>query len=123
MKHSYASVGSSQAYVKKSQPRLTVGDYIWVVDGDTASPANFVFADCFEVDAITPPPYPPDYSDFKCHAAGKSLAAKKGIPLTSSMDWFKELHERYVTKQRLFMCIDSEADILDGMSTLAGIKI
>ncbi len=55
MKQSYASLGTPVVYSSKQQPRLCLGNVVWVVEGDDGSPVSYSVADCFIVQSIDEP--------------------------------------------------------------------
>jgi hypothetical protein len=58
------------------------------------------------------------FGDFELKATGVSLI-KGAIPLDASLPWFKELHSRYITKQRFFERV--EGPIVAGFQSLSGV--
>lgn len=123
MGHSYASIGASVVYSTKKQPKLCLGDVVWVVEGDSSTPTEFALVDCFKVHMADTPPFPPGYGKFQLKAMGERSLLSKPFRLGAEMEWFEELHSRYITKQRFFHSLGGEPNILDGLLTASGAAI
>lgn len=75
----YPKLAEPRVYVTKRHASLQPGDWIWVVEGDLRAPTRFSLADCFEVSAIKPDPFPGTASKFKFELQGHSAGtAKRG---------------------------------------------
>ena len=124
MKHPYSDIGRSAFYLsKKTVKNLCIGDLIWVVEGDTTTPANFFLVDCFKYSSSEFPPFKSEYSNFDICIIGTSLLYSSILLNRNSDDWFADLHSRFITKQRFFNSIDDTQDIIDGFLNVSKIKI
>jgi hypothetical protein len=110
----YKALDEAGAYSKKKQSTLLLGDAIWVVEG----PGEFALVDCFLHTSTDYRPLSYPFGDFELKAKGASLI-KGAIPLDASLPWFKELHSRYITKQRFFERV--EGPIVAGFQSLSGV--
>jgi hypothetical protein len=123
MKHPYEDVGRSAFYLsKKAVKNLCIGDIVWVVEGDTKTPANFSLVDCFEYSSSEFPPFKPEYSKFDICITGTSLLSPSISLNRNTEHWFADLHSRFITKQRFFNSIDTQ-EIIDGFLNVSKIKI
>ena len=123
MGYSYNSKAISCVYSKKAQPKLGIGDIIWVIDGDESRKTNFVLADCFKSELPDHPPFAPEYREFKLKIPGISLMTSSPIDLSTSNAWFSELHNNFIIKQRFFEKLDGHNEITDGLLEITGISI
>ena len=71
------------------------------------------------------PPFPAGYEKFQLKAAGANSMLSGQIRLNTESQWFKELHGRYITKQRFFYPLSGERErkILEGLLATSGIVI
>lgn len=123
MEHSYEAVPGSAVYSFKQQPKLCIGDIIWVIEGDNNQPANFSIADCFRHTGTDYPSRFGAYSKFKLKVEGTSLLVNGSIALEKSSPWFRYLHKNYITKQRFFVQIENEKEIVAGLIELSGVAL
>lgn len=123
MKRSYASLGEPVVYSTKAQPKLCGGDVVWVVEGDMSNPVRFELADCFRVSAAECGPFTGDLANFKARAIGAASLLPGTVSLTDIQPWFADLHQRYITKQKLFCALDKEATIVAGLVAASSIKL
>lgn len=123
MGHSYKSLGKSTVYSSKQQPKLCIGDCIWVVEGDDSQPTEFGLVDCFIYKATDYPPFSAGYAKFKLKASGTSILKGKTLPLDKTMNWFDLLHKKYITKQRFFAYLEDDEDIKNGLLKILGVGI
>ncbi|MFC1560720.1 hypothetical protein ACFL3W_02135 [Pseudomonadota bacterium] len=123
MGHSYESMAESAVYSTKQQPKLCIGDIIWVVEGNNNQPTGFSIADCFKHSrADYPSPYGA-YSKYKLKVEGKSLLKNKNIGLEKHVPWFDQLHKGYITKQKFFVQIDNQKEVVKGLIDVSGVAI
>jgi len=123
MRHTYASLGRSLVYSTKRQTKLCLGHYVWVIEGTESNPAAFSLVDCFKVTETDIPPFPPGYDQFQLKAAGDKSLLSGEIPLDAATGWFKDLHGRYITKQKFFHNLREEPAILEGLRATSGVAI
>lgn len=116
MRCSYSSLGETAAYSSRKQPKLLLGDVIWIVEG----PGEFQLVDCFVHSNTDYPPLQHPFAEFALKAKGSSLL-KSEMPLDDSFSWFKELRTRFITKQRFFARI--EAQVVDGLIKVSGVSL
>jgi hypothetical protein len=104
MKQTYSSLGEPAVYSTTRQPKLCKGDVIWVVEGDDSQPMQFRIVDCFTLSHCDDVPrHGPFFSTFKLKCVGAKSLLTRPVELSKeSMPWFRELHERFLTKQRFF---------------------
>lgn len=119
MGHAYSELGTRVVYSSKQQPKLCLGDTVWVVEGDERAPANFALVDAFVVRSTDIPSPVGPYSRFKLAARGCESLLKRSVPLTSDLAWFASLHSRFISKQRFFASLDVEPEIAFGFRQLA----
>jgi len=119
MGHAYSNAEARVVYSSKLQPKLCLGDTVWVVEGDECSPANFALVDTFLVRSTDVPSRVGPYTKFKLQVSGGESLLKCSVPLTSKLSWFESLHSRYITKQRFFMSLTAEPDIESGFRQVA----
>lgn len=123
MKQSYSSLTEATVYSTKQQPKLCNGDIIWVIEGDTNQPKRYALADCFPLLRCDDPPRFGAFAGFKLRCIGAGSLQGGAIPLsTDSMAWFKELHARFLTKQRFFVRLQ-EPEIISGLLKVSGVQI
>lgn len=123
MRHSYKSLGESVVYSTKQQPKLGIGDMIWVIEGDMSKPTEFSLVDCFRYSEADQPSQYGDYSNYKLKIEGQSLLKNRNISLNKSIPWFGNLHNSYITKQKFFVQINSEKEIIKGLFNVSNIAI
>lgn len=119
MGHAYENLPGPVVHSSKLQPKLCLGDTVWVVEGDESTPVNYTLVDKLVVDSTdTPSPVGP-YARFKLKVSGGKSLIAGAIPLTSDMHWFSSLHSRYITKQRFFASLGVEPEIERGLRDVA----
>lgn len=119
MGHPYIGLPGPVVYSSKLQPKLCLGDTVWVIEGDESTPVNYTLVDKFFVSSTdTPSPVGP-YARFKLKVCGAKGLLTAGVPLISDMQWFSSLHGRYITKQRFFASLATEPDIERGLCDIA----
>lgn len=123
MGHSYESLGESAVYSATEQPKLCIGDVVWVVEGGDSDPMTFSLVDCFRYTAAAYPPFSADYMRFKMKVAGSSLLGGRRVLLDNSFDWFRDLHTKYITKQRFFVRLHNDESIQKGLLDVSTVVI
>jgi hypothetical protein len=123
MKHTYASVAASQMYVTRPPAFLTLGDFIWVVEGDLSKPMNFQLADCFKVERTRLPPFSAGYERFALKLEGTRSLLARPLALSKSEPWFARLHANYITKRKFFNPLFSEPAVLRGLLKASGVVV
>ena len=123
MGHSYASLCESAVFVSSEKSKLCLGDLIWVIEGDKDTPCNYQIADCFRYINTDYPPFTGVYSDFRRKLKGGSSLLPEPVPVTSRLLWFKELHGRFITKQRFCASLADEPTVVEGLLKSSGVGI
>ncbi|KAB0317169.1 hypothetical protein F6W79_19350 [Vibrio diabolicus] len=123
VKRTYSSLAESTVFSKSNHRELCIGDLIWVIEGDLDNPVNFTLVDCFRYTSNEYPPFVRGFEDFKYKFSGDSLFTKPAIELEKSMPWFKELHQRYITKQKFFNNISDEEYVVNGLFDVSGLVV
>jgi hypothetical protein len=117
MKCDYASLGESAAYSTSERRKLCLRDVIWVIEG----PGDFALVDCFRYEDADYKPLPAPFQRFKLKAKGNSSYLGDPKPLHTEMDWFHDLHSRYITKQKFFSLI--EPNHIHGLLEESGVSL
>ena len=117
------SYGGPGMYLSKLPSSLSMGDLIWVVEGDTSTPIEFALVDCFQYEVSESPAPDAAVSRFSVRVTGSSLLGSRRILLDKTWPWFIDLHGRYITKQRFFNSLASEAEIVNGLKEVAGLVL
>jgi len=116
MGHPYRSLGESAVFSKNEVPKLLLGDSIWVIEG----PKDFTLVDCFIYTETDDPPFRADYGGFKLKLAGDRSLLASELPLDKGNAWFKDLHSRFITKQRFFDRLTDEH--VEGLQVVSGVS-
>ena len=75
-----------------------------------------MLSDCFAYTESKPPPYKESYRRFNFNVKGLSLLDSK-IPLDKQCEWFKILHEQYITKRKFFAPLTN--NIVQGLKEIS----
>lgn len=123
MGHSYASLGEPAVFLTSEKSKLCLRDLIWVIEGDRDTPCNYHIADCFRYEDTDYPPFAGAYSDFKRKVKGGDSFLSAAVPIHLELPWFKELHGRFITKQRFCASLADEPTIVEGLMNDSGVGI
>jgi hypothetical protein len=123
MGHAYSELGGPMVFSTKNQPKLCHGDAIWVVECDQSNPTYYSVVDCFLVKGTDIPPFPGKYSEFKVKAFGDRSLLSGPVSLSPSAQWFADLRDRFITKQRFFSSLQDHPQIQDGLRSVSGVAI
>lgn len=121
MGHPYPKLAQPRFYVTKLHASLQPGDWIWVIAGDTRTPTRFTLADCFEVVAVKPDPFPGTASKFKFELQGHNSKLKFDYGLNRAEEWFAMLHHMYLSKGIPFNRLDSFPEVIAGLKRTCGL--
>ena len=116
--HSYASLGRPVAYSRKPQTKLCFGDRIWIVEGSTDIPTRYTLVDCFRYADTEYPPFLPPWNGFAVRILGTESLLAAPVPLDMSADWQAEIRDRFLTKQRFFVSLAAEPQVIEGLEAL-----
>ena len=123
----YGNPEPSCVFGTAEQKKLCLSDDIWVIEGFGESPKIFYLAAHFVYQKPEYPPFPSPYKggkylDFKVMYAGPGSNYESKFKLTfEDHPWFKELHAKYITKQRFFNEISGLPNVISGLRALAGL--
>jgi hypothetical protein len=92
-----------------------------VIEGDLGTPTRFSLADCFEVSAIMPDPFPGTASKFKFELQGLASKVLFNYGLNRADDWFAELHHIYLARGIPFNRLGSFPEVIDGLKRTCGL--
>lgn len=122
MGYSYRETNASRLYFKKNGRQIERGDWIWIVEGDLATPTRFSLSDCFEIEHLDPGPFSGEYSRYHGKASASRSLLRYPVPLNrGDQAWFAEMHRGWLTKQRFFEPLASRPDYLAGLRRVAGL--
>jgi hypothetical protein len=120
----YGNPEKNHVFSTSDKKKLCLNDDIWIIEGFGESPKIFYLAAHFIYKETEYPPFPSPYkggkySDFNVMYAGpgNSYGSKFNLTFTDH-PWFKELHSKYITKQKFFNDISGLPDVTSGLHGL-----
>lgn len=119
----YPKLAAPRFYLTRRPASLQPGDWIWVIAGDMRTPTRFSLADCFELAAVKPDPFPGDASKFRFELQGTTSKLKFDYGLNRAEEWFAKLHHMYLSKGIPFNRLDNHPDVVGGLKTTAGLVV
>lgn len=136
MGYTYASIDKSAFYISKDKVNhvtLYKNHIIWVIEGNHQTPCRFKLVDCFHYQQSEEPPFNDMrskfdgtqnefniiHSKFNKRILGKSLL-NSPISLDKEYEWFANLHQKYITKQKFFYPLTNL--IVAGLKEVSGIN-
>ncbi len=121
----YGDPELNHVFSTSQKQKLCLNDDIWVIEGFGQSPKAFYLAAHFVYKQTEYPPFPAPYkgskyADFKIMYAGPGNSYGSKFNLTfENHPWFKELHAKYITKQKFFNDISGLTSVTSGLRDLA----
>ena len=120
MGHSYASLARHAVYSRSQQRKLCLNDWIWVVEGSTDIPTRYTLVDCFQYADTEYPPFRAPYNGFAVNIIGKESRLAAPAPLEMTEDWQTHIRDRFLTKQRFFVNLAAEPQVVAGLQAQLG---
>lgn len=115
MGHPYPRAVAPRFLTTRKPTSLQLGDWLWVVEGDRRTPTRFSLADCFEITAIRPDPFPDSSSKFKFELRGDKSKLPFSFGLNRADEWFAKLHAMYLSKAIPFNRLDNHPEVIAGL--------